>query len=300
MSPTTGSSLALRHGVQSTRPTAIAHELNKTFADIRATAVLYDEHLSKMQVQIRTLATERTGILYDKDAAITGLKREVHELQAQKTALSRNLLEESSNMKLAVACGEDLAKQLGVQGKEVVTLKDRVTELESELAKEKAKYIAERGANEKLRSISEKCAEIARLVGGHQCELQIQMLSTRERQVLSLSSALDKERLEHEKHIEDLETTHAKEIAAVNEHHDRHLAQIEVRHSEELTRVKLWQRRSTLEAEVEKTKEEAKMRALWQETRIQELERENDHVKHQLANSQRDSQWKNWMKTIMS
>jgi len=120
-----------------------------------------------MQVQIRTLATERTGILYDKDAAITGLKREVHELQAQKTALSRNLLEESSNMKLAVACGEDLAKQLGVQGKEVVTLQDRVTELESELAKEKAKYIAERGPNEKLRSISEKCAEIARLVGGH-------------------------------------------------------------------------------------------------------------------------------------
>ncbi|KAI4702286.1 hypothetical protein J4E81_002649 [Alternaria sp. BMP 2799] len=168
MSPTTGSSLALRHGVQSTRPTAIAHELNKTFADIRATAVLYDEHLSKMQVQIRTLATERTGILYDKDAAITGLKREVHELQVQKTVLSRNLLEESSNMNLAVACGEDLAKQLGVQGKEVVTLKDRVTELESELAKEKAKYIAERGVNEKLRSINEKCAEIARLVGGHQ------------------------------------------------------------------------------------------------------------------------------------
>ncbi|KAI4680207.1 uncharacterized protein J4E88_006099 [Alternaria novae-zelandiae] len=128
----------------------------------------------------------------------------------------------------------------------------------------------------------------------------IKDLRAQEREVLSLSSALDKERLEHEKHIEDLETTHAKEIAAVNEHHDRHLAQIEVRHSEELTRVKLWQRRSTLEAEVEKTKEEAKMRALWQETRIQELERENDHVKHQLANSQRDSQWKNWMKTIMS
>jgi len=145
----------------------------------------------------------------------------------------------------------------------------------------------------------------------------IKDLRAQERQVLSLSSALDKERLGHEKHIEDLETTHTKELATVHENHDRQLAKIEVRHSEELTRVKLWcvmnqpkpnelsrvlerQRRSILEAEVEKTKEEAKMRALWQETRIQELERENDHVKHQLADLQRDSQWKNWMKTIMS
>ena len=145
----------------------------------------------------------------------------------------------------------------------------------------------------------------------------IKDLRAQEREVLSLSSALCKERLEHEKHVEDLETTHMKELATVHENQDRQLAQIEVRRSEELTRVKLWcvmnqpkpnelsrvlerQRRSILEAEVEKTKEEAKMRALWQETRIQELERENDYVKHQLANSQRDSQWKNWMKTIMS
>jgi len=145
----------------------------------------------------------------------------------------------------------------------------------------------------------------------------IKDLRAQERQVLSLSSALDKERLEHEKHIEDVETTHAKELATVHENHDRQLAQIEVRHSEELTRVKLWcvmnqprpnelsrvrekQRRSALEAEAEKTKEKAEMRHSRQDARIQELERENDQVKHQLANLQRDSQWKNWMKTIMS
>ncbi|KAI4666632.1 uncharacterized protein J4E79_002671 [Alternaria viburni] len=145
----------------------------------------------------------------------------------------------------------------------------------------------------------------------------IKDLRAQEQDVLSLSSALDKERLEHEKHIEDLETTHAKELATVHENYDRQLAQIEVRHSEELTRVKLWcvmnqprpnelsrvrerQRRSALEAEVEKTKEKAEMRHSWQDARIQELERENDQVKHQLANLQRDSQWKNWMKTIMS
>ena len=145
----------------------------------------------------------------------------------------------------------------------------------------------------------------------------IKDLRAQEQDVLSLGSALNKERLEHEKHIEDLETIHAKELATIHENHHRQRAEVEMCHSHELTRVKLWcvmnqpkpnelsrvlerQRRSTLEVEVEKTKEEAKMRALWQDARIQELERENDHVKHQLANLQRDAQWKNWMKTIMS
>ena len=46
-------------------------------------------------------------------------------------------------------------------------LSSRVAELGNELAQEKAKHTADKGANEKLRSITEKCAEIARLVAQH-------------------------------------------------------------------------------------------------------------------------------------
>ncbi|KAI4957025.1 hypothetical protein J4E86_005497 [Alternaria arbusti] len=274
-----------------------------------------------------------------KDAAIVEQKREVGDLRTQNTELSCGLHEEINNRKLAVVCAENLTRQNDIQVKKVMTLSSRVTELENELAQEKDKHIADKGANEKLRSITEKWNSTRAWEWLDKSELRItepdaeykahaavarssltaliKDLRAQERQVLSLSSALDKERLEHEKHIEDLETTQAKELATVNENHDRQLAQIEVRHSEELTRVKLWcvmnqprpnelsrvlerQRRSALEAEVEKTKEKAEMRHSWQDARIQELERENDQVKHQLANLQRDSQWKNWMKTIMS
>lgn len=131
----------------------------------------------------------------------------------------------------------------------------------------------------------------------------IKDLRAQERQVLSLSSALDSERAEHEKHLEDLEATHARELAAVNKEHTHQFAEVEVRHRQELIRVKLWcvmnspranelsrvlerQRRLALEAEAEKTKEEAEVRHAWQEARIQELERENDQVKHQLASMQ--------------
>lgn len=140
---------------------------NKTFLDIRATAAVYNGHLSKMRDQIHDLTAEHTMVFAQKDAAIVELKREVGELRTQNTEFSCGFHEESNNRKLAVACAENLTRQNDIQGKKVMTLSSRVTELENELAQEKAKHIADKGANEKLRSITEKCAEIARLVGEH-------------------------------------------------------------------------------------------------------------------------------------
>lgn len=150
-------------------PSQVAHvSQSKTYSDIRATALVYNGHLSKMQDQIRDLTAENTMIFIGKDAAIAELKHEVHELRIQNKGLSCSLNEETNNRKLAVICAENLTRQHDIQGKEVVTLNDSFTELEGELAGEKAKNVADKGANEKLRSINEKCAEIAMLVGEHQ------------------------------------------------------------------------------------------------------------------------------------
>jgi len=138
---------------------------NRIFLDIRATAAVYNGHLSKMRDQIHDLTAEHTMVFAQKDAAIVELKREVDEPRTQNTELSCGFHEEINNRKLAVVCAENLTRQNDIQGKKVMTLTSRVTELEKELAQEKAKHIADKGANEKLRSITEKCAEIARLVG---------------------------------------------------------------------------------------------------------------------------------------
>ncbi|KAI4940788.1 hypothetical protein J4E91_011232 [Alternaria rosae] len=252
-----------------------------------------------MQDQIRDLTAENTMIFAGKDAAIAELKHEVHELRIQNKGLSCSLKEETNNRKLAVVCAENLTRQYDIQGKEVVTLNDRVTELEGELAGEKAKNVADKGANESHKPRSTAHAAAAR----SSLTALTKDLRAQERQVLSLSSALDSERAEHEKHLEDLEATHARELVAVNKEHTHQFAEVEVHHSQELIRVKLWcvmnspranelsrvlerQRRLALEAEAEKMKEEAEVRHAWQEARIQELERENDQVKHQLASMQ--------------
>ncbi|KAI4666631.1 uncharacterized protein J4E79_002670 [Alternaria viburni] len=140
---------------------------NKTFLDIRTTAAVYNGHLSKMRDQIQDLTAEHTIVFAQKDAAIVELKREVDEVRTQNTELLCDLHQESNNRKLAVVCAENLTRQNDIKGREVITLNSRVAELENELAQEKAKHIADKGANEKLRSITEQCAEIARLVGEH-------------------------------------------------------------------------------------------------------------------------------------
>lgn len=79
-----------------------------------------------------------------------------------------------------------------------------------------------------------------------------------------------------------------------------------MRHKEDITRVKMWcevnqprpnelarilerQRRSALQAELRLMKEEAESRDLWNETRVQKLNRESDEVENRLAKLQR--QW---------
>ncbi|KAL1792471.1 hypothetical protein ACET3X_008978 [Alternaria dauci] len=126
------------------------------------------------------------------------------------------------------------------------------------------------------------------------------------RQVLSLSSTLEKEHADRRKHFDDLKAAHAKDLAIVNENHVRQLVEINVKHKEEITRVKMWcamnqprpnelsrvlerQRRSALQAELRRMKEDAESRDLWNEARIQELKREKDEVEHRLAKLQR--QW---------
>jgi len=104
-------------------------------------------------------------VFAQKDAAIVELKREVGDLGTQNTELLCGLHEESNHRKLAVVRAENLTRQNDIQGKEVITLNSRVTELENELAQEKAKHIADKGANEKLRTITEKCARLQGLWG---------------------------------------------------------------------------------------------------------------------------------------
>jgi hypothetical protein len=128
----------------------------------------------------------------------------------------------------------------------------------------------------------------------------IKDLREEERQRLRLRNILDEERAKHEKHVEDITAAHARDLAVANKNHMRQLAAAEAKHRDELTRVKLWcamnqprpnelsrvlerQRRSRLEAEVKKMKEEADMKTLWNETKMDELERENNELKHQLA-----------------
>ncbi|CAN9163681.1 unnamed protein product [Alternaria alternata] len=134
----------------------------------------------------------------------------------------------------------------------------------------------------------------------------IKDLRRHEWQVLSLSSTLEKERVDHKKHFDDLKAAHAKDIAIVNENHARQLMEINMRHKEDITRVKMWcevnqprpnelarilerQRRSALQAELRLMKEEAESRDLWNETRVQKLNRESDEVENRLAKLQR--QW---------
>ncbi|KAI4926463.1 hypothetical protein J4E85_006756 [Alternaria conjuncta] len=108
-----------------------------------------------MQVQMKELAIEHSRLFEEKDATIADLELEVHELKSQNKDLSCSLNKEANTRKVAVA------------GKNVMKLSSRVAELGNELAQEKAKHTADKGANEKLRSITEKCAEIARLVAQH-------------------------------------------------------------------------------------------------------------------------------------
>jgi hypothetical protein len=125
-------------------------------------------------------------------------------------------------------------------------------------------------------------------------------LREEERQSLRLRNILDEERAKHKKHVEDITAAHARDLAIANKNHMRQLAAAEAKHENELTRVTLWcamnqpksnelsrvlerQRRSKLEAEVKKMKAEAEMEISWKETRINELERENNELKHQVA-----------------
>jgi len=149
-------------------PSKVAHDVqNKTYSDIRATAAVYSGHISKMQVQMKKLAVEHSKLFEEKDATIADLELGVYELKSQNKDLSCSLNKEANTRKVAVAGIETLTKQHEIQGKKVMTLSRRVAELGNELAQEKAKHTADKGANEKLRSITEKCAEIARLVAQH-------------------------------------------------------------------------------------------------------------------------------------
>jgi hypothetical protein len=131
----------------------------------------------------------------------------------------------------------------------------------------------------------------------------IKDLRSQERQILCLSSALEKERTDHKKHLDDLKAAHVEDLAIIKENHAQQLANVEVKQSEELTRVKLWcemnrprtselsrileiQRRSALQAEMNKMKEEAEMKDLWNEARIRELEREKVKLEHQVVKMQ--------------
>jgi hypothetical protein len=134
----------------------------------------------------------------------------------------------------------------------------------------------------------------------------IKDLRRHEWQVLSLSSTLEKERVDHKKHFDDLKAAHAKDIAIVNENHARQLMEIKMKHKEDITRVKMWcemnqprpneltrilerQRRSALQAELRLMKDEAESRDLWNEARVRELKREKDEVENRLEKLQR--QW---------
>jgi hypothetical protein len=106
--------------------------------------------------------------LDQKDAAIAQLKREVDGLKTQNTVLSRGLAVESDNLKLAVECAENLTIQHDIKDKEIVKLGNEVTELESKLVQEKVKSTADKGAKEKLLSMTKKWAEIAKIVADPQ------------------------------------------------------------------------------------------------------------------------------------
>jgi hypothetical protein len=128
----------------------------KTYSDIRDTAATYNEHLSKLHVQIRDLTAEHHLIIDEKDSAIAKLRREVDGLKTQNTAISCDLAAESDSRKSAAVCAKNLTIQHDIKDKEIVKLENEVTELESKLVEEKVKSTADKGAKEKLLSMTKK------------------------------------------------------------------------------------------------------------------------------------------------
>ncbi|KAG9185617.1 hypothetical protein G6011_06948 [Alternaria panax] len=244
-------SLAINHGVQSSRSLTIIGELGRANSNIHAAAASYNGHLSYIQNQMQRLQDEHDQSLKQKDSTIAQLDWDLHQLKGANASLSNESTGKDATIaqmkydvhKLKFASESSLTALI----KDVRRHERQILSLLCTLEKERTDY------KTKLNDLSAAHAKDLAIVNRNHVQQLVEVGVKRKEEITRVKMWREKNRPR----------------------------------PNELSRILERQRRSALQAEMGRVQEEAELRNLWNEARFQELEREKNEVEHQLAKVQR-------------